>query len=784
MKLPNKYRPAALLSGLLAFGAAPYLGAQEATPEQDVVVLSPFTTYAPEETSLWAVDQSSGGTRVAVPVKELPFTLDVLTTSFMEDFIISDLGEVLTQMANIGNNDLYTGAGSGNSIRGFSQFYQLRNGFYRNGVIDRTLVSRVEVVKGPYAAIYGRGEPGGVVNYITKRPVFGKYSGQLTFELGENNTSRVQLEQNIGLGKRTAVLLAGSYADRDFDQQWAFERSRTWAAVLRHQFSSKTELILEYEHMFRRNNRGRPLTDIRLNGRDPVDNVNNKYIGEWAFDFMKQYGWQNTLGPNHFADRKLDTVNLTLTHQFSRDVALRVAYNDSKTTQDYDYQANGNATILVDPVTRQFVRWDGVFQPLYRQLPSDVMNLQADLTVKFETGKVKHTTLLTLDYNNQLNGAVSRQAPRGNRNDVHTFNYGTGTVPNYTNDAGALHGSPFSPIAPHNPAISFKNTPEYYTRVGQNLWTEFDIYGVFLMHRVRLLDDKLLIMAGSRYDSSTSEALNKLSPDLETVVSRTEAKVDDLTYNVGANYYLTPKSVFFAGFSTSFNPKGDVYSHNGEPMPNERGEGLEVGFRTQLLDEKFDVGVSYFEIERQNVRARNPDFEVGVDSPSEKPQFTPNGLDRATGFELSANGKLTRSFSVRLSAGKTDAKHVTNLDPWKEGMDLARVPRWNFALGANYRITQGKLKGLSLNASYRHQSDYRVQDVNQPANQRWLLRSEEGGTLDLAAGYNWRTGARDSQLKHTVRVSVRNALDDIFIESTQGYYSMGRMVMASYTLNY
>jgi|GEM_PF-912740 len=764
---------------VFAFTATPQLPAQQAAEE--VIALSPFEVQASGENSLWTVNQSSGGTRVAVALKELPFTLDVLTTEFMDDFIVSDLSEVLSQVGNVSGMESYTGAGSGNSVRGFSQYYQLRNGFYRNGVIDKTLISRVEVIKGPYAAIYGRGEPGGVINYISKRPVLGTNAGKLIFEVGENNTARVQFEHNLTLSSKTALLVATSYLERDFDQMFTHERTKNFGAVLRHRFSSKTEILLEYEYMERRNNRGRPVADIRIDGTDPSDGTRNKYTGEFAFDFMEQYGWVNTLGPNMYSDRILETLNLTLTHRFAPNVNLRVAYNDSSTTQDYDYSSNGPSTILVNGTTGEFTRWSSVPYPIWRQLPSDVRNVQADLTVDFETGEVKHSTLLTFDYSTQLDGKVSERGARGRATDVHTVAYAPGTIPNYQTDVGSLHGPRTDPIPNFDLSINYQDTPQYYTWLQENRTLDYDITGVFLMHRAKFFNEKLLLMAGGRYDTAETVIINRLSPDKVTEVGRTESKVDDLTYNIGLNYFLTPQSVLYGSHATSFNPKGDVFSDTGLPMPNERGEGYEFGFRTQVLDNRFDVGASYFQIERQNIRIGNPDFDRDFDSPSDKPEYIAGGLDRATGYELYANGKLTDSLSLRFSAGAVDAKHVKSLDAWRDGLSLQRVPDWNYAIGASYRLRAGALKGLSLNASYREQSGYRLQTRSPTATDlRNDLRAERGDTLDLSAGYGWRSGDR---VKHTLRVALKNALDNVFIEGS-GYYSLGRLATASYTLEY
>lgn len=769
-----------LVRGAAAFVFASSLPSSAQNADNDVIALNPFEVRASGENSLWSVNQSSGGTRVAVPLQELPFSLDVLTSEFMDDFIVSDVGEVLSQVGNVSGLESYTGAGSGNAIRGFSQYYQLRNGFYRNGVIDKTLVSRVEVIKGPYAAIYGRGEPGGVINYISKRPVLGTTSGKVILEAGENRTFRVQAEHNLALGARTGLLVAGSYLDREFDQMFTFERTKNVGAVLRHRFTPKTEVLLEYEYMFRRNNRGRPVTDVRLDGRDPVDGTNNKYTGEFATDFMAQYGWINTLGPTTYSDRVLKTFNLTAIHQFSSQVNLRLAYNDSKTTQDYDYTAFGGSTILVNPVTREFTRWNSVPAPFWRQLPYDAKNLQADLTVDFTTGRVKHSTLVTFDHSNQVDGRVSERAARGNRNDVHLVSYGTGPVPNYTNDAGSLHGPRTAPLPLFNTAINYRDTPEYYTWLQENRTLEYDISGVFLMHRARLFDDKLLLMVGGRHDIAKTVITDRLSPDKTTVTGETSSKVDDTTYNVGLNYNFTSRTVFYGSHATSFNPKGDIYSHTGEPMPNERGSGYEFGVRTKLGD-RLDVGASYFNIERQNIRIRNPDFDSDLDSPSDKPEFVAGGLDRSKGYELYANGRLTDALSFRLSGGVVDARYIRSLDAWREGLKLVRTPEWNYAIGASYRVPSGALKGLSVNAAYREQSGYRLQAVTPTAaDLRNNLKAESGGVLDLSLGYGWRTGDR---VRHTVRAAIKNALDDIFIEGS-GYYSLGRQATASYTLEY
>jgi outer membrane receptor protein involved in Fe transport len=66
-------------------------------------------------------------------------------------------------------NNFDNGGGNVN-IRGYGATSYLRNGFLRLGLVDRVNVDRIEVIKGPAAAIYGMTTPAGMVNIITKRP--------------------------------------------------------------------------------------------------------------------------------------------------------------------------------------------------------------------------------------------------------------------------------------------------------------------------------------------------------------------------------------------------------------------------------------------------------------------------------------------------------------------------------------------------------------------------------------------------------------------------------------
>ncbi len=59
-------------------------------------------------------------------------------------------------------------------MSGFPSNFTYRNGlklYSVAGAEDVSFVDRVEILKGPAAMLYGRIQPGGLVDFITKRPL-------------------------------------------------------------------------------------------------------------------------------------------------------------------------------------------------------------------------------------------------------------------------------------------------------------------------------------------------------------------------------------------------------------------------------------------------------------------------------------------------------------------------------------------------------------------------------------------------------------------------------------
>src|ERR1017187_1006700 len=202
-----------ILPGLAALAAAAYLSlpaiasaqasSSSTTPSTGStvspapeVVLDPFTVSTSQDKGYAATNEISGS-RVDTPIKDIPISIDVITSQFISDIGATDLRSARAYQAGImttSQNDLENTAGSiaGQTygpggvnnpqgvtsnpdqsqykIRGFIATNTLRDGFLRLSGVDSVNIERIEVVFGPNALLYGTGNFGGVVDYLPARP--------------------------------------------------------------------------------------------------------------------------------------------------------------------------------------------------------------------------------------------------------------------------------------------------------------------------------------------------------------------------------------------------------------------------------------------------------------------------------------------------------------------------------------------------------------------------------------------------------------------------------------
>jgi iron complex outermembrane recepter protein len=150
--------------------------------------------------------------------KEIPQSISVITTKQLEDNNILRLIDALDLNASVTRQNNFGGLWDSFAIRGFSGDENLPSGYLVNGfnggrgfggTRDVAGVERIEVLKGLAAALFGRGEPGGTVNIVTKRAEFGNFKGSASGLYGSFNRIRFDADANIPVGENVAIRLVG-----------------------------------------------------------------------------------------------------------------------------------------------------------------------------------------------------------------------------------------------------------------------------------------------------------------------------------------------------------------------------------------------------------------------------------------------------------------------------------------------------------------------------------------------------------------------------------------------
>lgn len=179
---------AAATGGLLRAQTAPAPAPAPAAARDDQpIVLAEFRVDTTKDRGYVATNATTG-TRLNMPIKDIPLPVEVITREFIDDIGAVDIKEALRYSAGImqdtvttANNFTFSPSGTGNAgsisrdsvainIRGFNTRSFLRNGFRQDTVTDVVNIDRQEVARGPQALLYGVAALGGIVNLTPKYP--------------------------------------------------------------------------------------------------------------------------------------------------------------------------------------------------------------------------------------------------------------------------------------------------------------------------------------------------------------------------------------------------------------------------------------------------------------------------------------------------------------------------------------------------------------------------------------------------------------------------------------
>lgn len=221
----------------------------------------PFLALADDVVEITGVRQpyrslsATGATKTETDLMDLPQSARVLTADMLRDAGVNRFADALDMGSGISRQSNFGGVWDSYAVRGFtgdpnygSDF--LVNGFSSsrgyNGLRDSANIASIEILKGPAAALYGRGEPGGVINIATRKPLF-QPSYTLEQSLASHQTYRTAVDLTGPLSETVAYRLNAAYEQGDsFRDSLSSKRHMVSPSVI-WRLSDQTTLSYEVE---------------------------------------------------------------------------------------------------------------------------------------------------------------------------------------------------------------------------------------------------------------------------------------------------------------------------------------------------------------------------------------------------------------------------------------------------------------------------------------------------------------------------------------------------------
>ncbi|PKH16482.1 TonB-dependent siderophore receptor [Pseudomonas fluorescens] len=496
--------------------------------------------------------RSASATRTDTSIHETPQSISVVSKDVVEDIGATRLQDALDYAGGVGRANNFGGQGLTTfTVRGFTTGEFYRNGFPINrgypNMPDANTIERLEVLRGPATMLYGRGDPGGTFNVVSKQPL-AERSVTLGSQVNDQGLQRGTLDASGPLDEegrlayRLNVVGEGGDTFRDHVET---ERYGV-APVITWQASDDTKVIFEGDFM--RNNhpldrgltrlpnqRGTPSRDTFWGDKDAGKLHNDNNMAQLRFEHALNDNW--TLGGGfQWLDGSLKGNAI---------------------------EANGPGSLGADGRTLQ-----RNFN--YRKLEWTDKDYQLNLTGHFSTGGFDHTLLTGVEYEDyDYKSIIQRSSAAAGTYPIDIFN--------------PVYGQP-------RPALT--RTP---THDKENLKT----YAAFVQDQVALTE-RLKVLAGARFERF-EHAYDTFVPGSKNW----QAADNAVTPRVGVIYDLTDTVAVYADAARSFKPNTGASREGGGFAP-EKGKSYEMGIKWEALDRQLSVDAAIYQIDKKNVLTTDP----------------------------------------------------------------------------------------------------------------------------------------------------------------------------------
>lgn len=721
-------------------------------PSSDgLIKLSAFEVQSSASTG-YGAQYSSSSSRLNLRYIDVPQSIGVVTAEFLNDAFIFDSREFtkfvpnVQPRANTHQPEIFY-------IRGLQISNTYVDGYIAPLAVnrDRALYDRVEYVKGPASAAMGRGEAGGLVNFITKKPL-GTNRDTYDFTIGTDAFYRGEFDHSarIAANGSTAYRIPVFYEESDSPRGGNLMHGKKYGIgpAFRWDIGPRTNLVVNTSYAY--NQSGGPVGEaywqnneqfrlqVSLGQINPNTNW-NPFRGDAYVPKERVYGWAGK-------GRVSETTSLSafVTHKFSDSLSVRQGVARNDITEELRRFALSPTALRHPTIPKEF-QVGASFLHAFRDI--DSTRAQGDVLYDVKIASTSHQLLAGYD------------AFRGH-NDTRSGQRG-GLTQNLYNPDYALPAG-FDPET-------------FVTAYTTDTASRNNGFGYFGQYSGSFFADKINVMYGWRKDRTGNSTFNR-----RNLVRTTPA---DLVTDV-PRYSISYKPVDWATIyfvhSEQADPRvtvrvyGNVLPSAGAPgwLPTDprfdetitsqvTAKMDEFGVKGSLLDNRVTAAFAMYEIVRNGFILN--DFKTepganGVGVVSFNRNYIVNG-ENARGFEFELNGKATKELTFVASFAAPDGHK-----PASDGRIVpieAMIKSAMLNLRYNFRDNNGNGWDLTAGGKLMFKGWVMAPGTYETFHGDQYL-------LDAGAGYSWAKG------RYSARLRCNNLTNEFVFISGNSQWSLRR----------
>jgi len=722
-------------------------------------------------------------TRVNTKIIDLPFSTVNLTDQFFKDFGTNILDENMTQIGgltalSIGGNFI---------LRGFNSTAQLRDGFFRLGRYGASNIERVEVIRGPNAAIYGRTSPGGMVNFISLQPK--KQNTQDILILNgsyDQRQEKLSATGSLDSGHKTYYVISLNQTERRFQGGFDHIRNNEDFVSVRHDFSDNSHLVVSAEYFLQIQHAPQVAAPaiFVVRATTPDNTATTHAIG-----YDTALAGVNAYGPHSELNRGAVSFTAEYDKSFNDVWSMRVAANNFRSRR-WDFNQNTGWTSFFLPANGTNPSESRGATPTKGLIQEDGGGVQADLLAHYFllNHSIENNSLLTIDLNDYYRydptWNVTKDAAFTTWASARTQQLGLVTNPN-----GQPNYIPSTAVPYYNEGFVWGG--ETLTTLTRRRTTSL---GGNFKQQMYFFHNRLIAFGGVRYDAVrfnqrdyTVLFPNVGYPQNPNGKGQVRRYFHETKPNVGFNVKVTKNLHVYGSYSESyfidqtsrpviiagFASVPTAAKFTPAPFKPETAKGWDYGIKGSFFDERLNFTLGGYYAYRYNVAVTDT-VQDSTGSFVSISRTDGNQVDKGAEFDL--NWLPTDDLSITVSGAEVNAK-FTNFGtafPEAVGRSVNFVSPENGSASAKYTFSKGPAKGLDLEASVTYiaatpEESPTAGDTTTAAgvlvghNDQWTLKTPSATLWTFGVHYQlpWQW----HHIQQTVGLVVKNAFNVYYLKT-------------------